>query len=265
MSGDCALRVVGVSRSFGGLRAVDDCSFEVRQGTITGLIGPNGAGKSTMLNLLAGALKPDKGSIRFHGQEIAGLPAFKIARLGVARTFQLSSEFARMTVLENLMVAPLRQRGDSPWAALLGPRVWMREERRHLESAWALLQRFGLAPLAQEYAGNLSGGQKRLLELARALHMKPRLLLLDEPMAGVNPALIAQLADYIAGLKQDGLTVVLVEHEMGTVERLCNPVIVMAQGRVLAEGSMAEVRANPAVVAAYLSGQRTQGVAVRGQ
>ena len=265
MSDDCALRVLGVSRSFGGLRAVGDCSFEVQQGTITGLIGPNGAGKSTMLNLLAGALKPERGSIRFHGREIAGLAAFKIARLGVARTFQLSSEFARMTVLENLMVAPLDQRGDSPWAALLGPRVWMREERRHLESAWALLERFGLAPLAQEYAGNLSGGQKRLLELARALHMKPRLLLLDEPMAGVNPALIAQLGDYIAGLKQKGLTVVMVEHEMGTVERLCNPVIVMAQGRVLAEGSMAEIRANPAVVAAYLSGQRTQGVAVRGQ
>lgn len=257
MSAHSALRASGVSRAFGGLRAVNDCSFEVRQGTITGLIGPNGAGKSTMLNLMAGALNPDQGSILLYGTEIAGLPAFKIARLGVTRTFQLPSEFARMTVLENLMVAPLSQRGDSAWAALLGPRVWMRGERGHLETAWALLERFGLARLAQEYAGNLSGGQKRLLELARALQMKPRVLLLDEPMAGVNPALIAQLADYIAELKQEGLTIVMVEHEMGTVERLCDPVIVMAQGGVLAEGSMADMRANPAVVSAYLSGQRT--------
>lgn len=256
MSDQPALRVAAVGRSFGGLRAVDECSFEVRSGTITGLIGPNGAGKSTMLNLLAGALRPDGGSIRFFGQEIAGLPAFKIARLGIARTFQLPSEFARMTVLENLMVAPLHQRGDSLWAALFGPRTWKGEERRHLESAWTLLRRFGLAALAHEYAGNLSGGQKRLLELARALQLKPRILLLDEPMAGVNPALIDQLAEYIADLKAEGLTVVMVEHEMGTVERLCNPIIVMAQGRVLAEGSMAEIRADPAVVRAYLSGQR---------
>jgi ABC-type branched-subunit amino acid transport system ATPase component len=257
MTEDVALRASAVSRSFGGLRAVDNCSFEIRTGTITGLIGPNGAGKSTMLNLLAGALTPDSGSIRFFGQETAGLPAFKMARLGMARTFQLPSEFARMTVLENLMVAPLNQRGDSLWAALLGPRVWKREEIGHLESAWTLLRRFGLAPLAHEYAGNLSGGQKRLLELARALQLKPRLLLLDEPMAGVNPALIDQLADYIADLKTEGLTVVMVEHEMGTIERLCNPVIVMTQGRVLAEGSMADIRANPEVVTAYLGGQRT--------
>ena len=256
MSDEVALSVSSVRRSFGGLRAVSDCSFEVRRGTITGLIGPNGAGKTTMLNVLAGALKPDRGSIRFYGQEIAGLPAHKVAQLGIARTFQLSSEFAHMTVLENLMVAPLNQRGDSPWAALLGPRVWIGEERRHVESAWALLWRFGLGQLAHEYAGNLSGGQKRLLELARALQMRPRLLLLDEPMAGVNPALIAQLADYVDDLHREGLTIVMVEHEMGTVERLCNPVIVMAQGRVLSEGSMAEIRADPAVVAAYLSGQR---------
>jgi len=256
MTDDLALRVTGVSRSFGGVHAVDGCSFTVRRGTITGLIGPNGAGKSTMLNLLAGALQPDQGSIRFFGGEIARLPSFQIARLGMARTFQLSSEFARMTVLENLMVAPLNQRGDSVWAALLGPRVWKREEHEHVASAWSLLQRFNLVHLAHEYAGNLSGGQKRLLELARALHMKPRLLLLDEPMAGVNPALISQLTDYIAALKSEGLTVVMVEHEMGTVERLCDPVIVMAQGRVLAEGSMAEIRANEAVVTAYLSGQR---------
>jgi len=256
MTENPALRVTRVSRSFGGVHAVDGCSFEVRQGTITGLIGPNGAGKSTMLNLLAGALRPDQGSIHFFGSEIAHLPAFRIARQGMARTFQLSSEFARMTVLENLMVAPLHQRGDSLWAAVLGPRAWRREERDHVESAWRLLQRFNLGHLVHEYAGNLSGGQKRLLELARALQMKPRLLLLDEPMAGVNPALISQLADYIAELKGEGLTVVMVEHEMGTVERLCDPVIVMAQGRVLAEGSMAEIRANPAVVTAYLSGQR---------
>jgi len=254
MSDDCALRVVGVSRSFGGLRAVGDCSFEVQQGTITGLIGPNGAGKSTMLNLVAGALKPDKGSIRFHGREIAGLPAFKIARLGVARTFQLSSEFARMTVLENLMVAPLRQRGDSPWAALLGPRVWMREERRHLESAWTLLERFGLAPLAQEYAGNLSGGQKRLLEIMRALMARPKLLLLDEPFAGVNPTLAREIETYLLDLRNDGLSMVMVEHELAVVERLCEPVVVMAQGRIIAEGSMHDVTSRREVLDAYLVG-----------
>jgi ABC-type branched-subunit amino acid transport system ATPase component len=209
-----------------------------------------------MLNLLAGALKTDAGSIRFFGQETAGLTAFKMARLGLARTFQLPSEFARLTVLENLMVSPLQQSGDSLWRALLGPRAWKRQELGYLENAWAMLRRFGLAPLAQEYAGNLSGGQKRLLELARALQMKPRLLLLDEPMAGVNPALVDQLASYIADLKTEGLTVVMVEHEMGIVERLCDTVIVMARGSVLAEGSMAEIRANAAVVTAYLSGQR---------
>lgn len=256
MMEDLALRVSEVSRAFGGLRAVDQCSFEVMPGKITGLIGPNGAGKSTMLNLLAGALKTDAGSIRFFGQETAGLTAFKMARLGMARTFQLPSEFARMTVLENLMVAPLQQSGDSLWRALLGPRTWKRQELGYLENAWAMLRRFGLASLAQEYAGNLSGGQKRLLELARALQMKPRLLLLDEPMAGVNPALVDQLASYIADLKTEGLTVVMVEHEMGIVERLCDTVIVMARGSVLAEGSMAEIRANAAVVTAYLSGQR---------
>src|SRR5579885_2542506 len=182
------LRVRDVYCAFGGVHAVDGASFDVRAGTITGLIGPNGAGKSTMLNMIAGAIAPDAGSILFDGVEIAGQPSYRVARLGLMRTFQLSSEFARLTVLENLLVAAPGQRGEAPWRALLGPRAWRREESALVERARELLYRFDMGAKEDEYAGNLSGGQKRLVEIMRGLMAEPRMLLLDEPMAGVNPA-----------------------------------------------------------------------------
>lgn len=245
------LTVEGVVRAFGGLRAVDGATFRVHAGTITGLIGPNGAGKSTMLGIVAGAVAADEGTVVAFGQPCRP-PAHNVARLGVGRTFQLPKEFGRLTVLENLMAAPGNQVGEGVWSALFQPGRWRRQERGMLERAFSLLDRFGLLALAHEYAQNLSGGQKKLLELARALMTEPRMLLLDEPMAGVNPALAGQLEEHIASLRADGVTVLMVEHEMGVVARLCDPIIVMAQGRVLAEGSFQDIRADARVIEAYL-------------
>lgn len=243
----------GLHRHFGGVLAVDGATFEVRRGTITGMIGPNGAGKSTVLALLAGALMCASGSIVFDGVDVTSRSAYARARLGLIRTFQASSEFPRLTVLENLLVASRSRRGDSVLRVLAGPRTWRRDEEADLDRARALLGRFELSGQEQEYAGNLSGGQKRLLEIARGLMAEPKLLLLDEPMAGVNPALIQRIEEHLAVLRDEGLTMLMVEHELGVVERLCEPTIVMAQGRVLSEGTMAELRANEAVLDAYLS------------
>ena len=245
------LEVEGVVRVYGGLRAVDGATFPVRAGTITGLIGPNGAGKSTMLGIIAGAIGADAGVVTAFGQACRP-PAHNVARLGVGRTFQIPQEYGHLTVLENLMAAPLGQVGEGVLAALFRPSQWRRQEREMLQSAWSLLERFRLVPLAHEYAQNLSGGQKKLLELARALMGRPRLLLLDEPMAGVNPALAGQLEEHIASLRDEGVTMLMVEHEMGVVERLCDHVIVMAQGKVLAEGPFQDIRANARVIEAYL-------------
>jgi ABC-type branched-subunit amino acid transport system ATPase component len=245
------LEVSDVVRAYGGLRAVDGATFEVRAGTITGLIGPNGAGKSTMLGIIAGAIAADSGRVTAFGQPCRP-PAHNVARLGVGRTFQIPQEFGRLTVLENLMAAPLGQVGEGVWTALFGSARWRRQEREMLDRAWSLLHRFRLLAQAHEYARNLSGGQKKLLELARALMATPRLMLLDEPMAGVNPALVGQLEEHIASLRAEGVTMLMVEHEMGVVERLCDHVIVMAQGKVLAEGSFADIRADARVIEAYL-------------
>jgi neutral amino acid transport system ATP-binding protein len=248
------LEVEGLRRSFGGVQAVRGVSFAVAEGTITGLIGPNGAGKSTVLAMIAGSTSPSAGSITFRGQDISGKPPHRIARLGVIRTFQSSSEFERLTVLENMLVAAGSQRGERMGNALLGRWRWRSEEEEMVERARVLLERFEIPAKEDELAGNLSGGQKRLLELARSLMSEPQLLLLDEPMAGVNPSLVRRLEEHLLGLRAEGLTMLMVEHELGVVERLCDPVVVMAQGQVLSTGTMSELRSDQQVLDAYLVG-----------
>lgn len=251
---DPLLSVREARREFGGVRAVDGVSFDVPAGAITGLIGPNGAGKSTMLNMIAGAIEPSSGSIVFDGREIAGLPPYRVSRLGLSRTFQTSSPFARMTVLENLLAAPYPQIGESWPALVLGKRAWRAEEHRLLEQARELLDRFDMSPKENEYAGKLSGGQRRLVEIMRSLMTRPKLLLLDEPMAGVSPVLSRRIAGYLEELRAHGLTMLMVEHELGFVDQLCDGVVVMAQGTVLSRGTMRDLRQQREVVDAYLVG-----------
>jgi ABC-type branched-subunit amino acid transport system ATPase component len=251
---DVLLEAQDVRKWFGGVHAVDGSSLQVRANRVTGLIGPNGAGKSTMLSLLAGSEFPDSGKIVLFGEDVTREAEWRRARLGLIRTFQISRQFSKVTVLDNLMVAPGDQVGESLWGALFRVRAWRENERVLLDRAYMLLDRFALMPLANEYAGNLSGGQKRLLEMARALMAEPRVLLLDEPLAGVNPKLINTIAGHIERLRDEGMTILLIEHELGVVERLCDPIVVMAQGRVLDEGSMSALRRNTAVVDAYLAG-----------
>ena len=248
------LTVTGLYRQFGGVHAVNGASFHVPPGRITGLIGPNGAGKSTALNVIAGALKPTAGKISYQGQDITGLPSYQVARRGIIRTFQISSEFARLTVLENLLVAAPGQRGEALWQAALGKRYWRPQERAMVQRARHLMARFDMSAKEDEYAGNLSGGQKRLLELMRGLMAGPALLLLDEPMAGVNPSLARRIERYLLELHGEGLTMLMIEHELAVVERLCDLVIVMAQGRVISQGTMAEIRTDREVLDAYLIG-----------
>jgi ABC-type branched-subunit amino acid transport system ATPase component len=248
------LRVADLRMEFAGVRAVDGASFNVPEAMITGLIGPNGAGKSTTLKLIAGSLRPTAGQVWYADTEITGRPVHEIARKGLIRTFQLSSEFARLTVMENLLVAAPDQRGAGFLGALRGKRHWRAQQAELADRARRLLAEFSMSHMTDEYAGELSGGQKRLVEIMRALMAEPRVLLLDEPLAGVNPALRDVIAEHLLRLREGGLTMVMVEHELGAVERCCDPVIVMAQGRVLAEGSMREMRANEEVVDAYLLG-----------
>jgi len=251
---EVVLEAVGVSREFGGVRAVDDVSFSVRHGTLTGLIGPNGAGKSTLLAMLAGTLPVSGGKIYYQGRDVTHLPAYRRARLGLVRTFQLASEFKRLTVMENLLTAVPDNRGDSFRGALAGRRYWRGDEAAAIARAEALLERFGLDGYANSYAGDLSGGQRRLVEIMRALMAEPRVLLLDEPMAGVHPNLARQIGNQLVALCAEGLTVLMVEHELAIMDEFCDPVVVMAEGAVLAEGTMAELRSRSEVVEAYLVG-----------
>lgn len=243
-----------IHRHFEGLHAVDGVSIDVQARRVTGLIGPNGAGKSTFLAVLAGTLPASAGSIVFDGENITALPPYQRARRGLVRTFQLPSEFARLTVLENLLVAAPGNRGDSLLGALRGRRYWIGDERRLAERARGLLSRFGMSAKESDYAGTLSGGQKRLVEIMRALMLQPRLLLLDEPMAGVHPAIVGEIATYLEALRDEGITILMVEHELHVVDRLCDPVVVMAQGRVIGRGDMAALRRQPEIVDAYLVG-----------
>jgi ABC-type branched-subunit amino acid transport system ATPase component len=253
-AGEIVLACEGLSRSFGGVQAVVDVSMAFARGRLTGIIGPNGAGKSTVLAMLAGTLPPSGGRITHRGEDITGLPAYRRARRGIVRTFQLASEFKRLTVMENLMAAIPDQRGETFRGAVLGRRYWGAQERAAAERAAAMLERFGLTAIGDRYAGDLSGGQRRLVEIMRALMAEPEVLLLDEPMAGVHPRLAHQIGMALVGLCQAGITVVMVEHELSIMDEFCEPVIVMAQGSVLAEGTMALLRSNAEVVEAYLVG-----------
>ncbi|GAC1476664.1 MAG: ABC transporter ATP-binding protein [Ktedonobacterales bacterium] len=248
------LQVDHVSHAFGGIKAVDDCTLRVQRGLITALIGPNGAGKSTLINVISGLYPPQQGQITFDGTSITGWPPYRIGRHGLIRTFQISRDFGAMTVLENMMVPPQSQAGESLFNALFRPAVVAADEKRHLVRALDMLETFGLYEKRNEYARSLSGGQKRLLEMARALMADPKLLLLDEPMAGVNPALADRLAQHIVELRDTGITFLMVEHNLGIVDRICEQAIVMASGRPLAVGTLDQLRANAEVVEAYLGG-----------
>jgi ABC-type branched-subunit amino acid transport system ATPase component len=251
------LELEDLKKKFGGITAVDGVSFAVEQGSITGLIGPNGAGKSTTFDLVTGFLRPDSGSVSFDGRPITGLPPHRIAQSGLVRTFQITREFPDMTVLENLMTAPKNQRGESLfWSVTPGARRRVVEQERELvERVWETVDLFEIDHLAHEYARSLSGGQRKLLELARALLTDPELLLLDEPMAGVNPTLEEKLLDRIHDLREDGYSFLLVEHDMDLIMEHCDRVIVMHQGQVLAEGEPADIRENEQVIDAYLGGE----------
>jgi branched-chain amino acid transport system ATP-binding protein len=254
-----ALELHGVTRAFGGHRAVDDVSFRVEPGTITGLIGPNGAGKTTVFNLIAGALRPSAGRIALGGRRLDGRPPHLVLRAGVARTFQIPRPFAAMTVLENVMLAGQDQVGERFWTNWLRPSAVAAGERALRERARELVEFVGLGALVGAPARVLSGGQRKLLEIARALMTAPRLLLLDEPAAGVNPALMETIAERIVALNRTGVTVLLIEHRLELVMRLCRPVLVMAGGRLLAEGDPDTVRADPRVIEAYVGGEARHG------
>ena len=249
------LAVDALTRRFGGLTAVDGCSFAVEAGRITGIIGPNGAGKTTIFNMVAGALLPSSGRILFDGEDVAGLPTHEMFHRGIVRTFQIPHEFGRLTVLENLMVVPAAQPGERLWRVWTSPARVRRRERAVWERAEDTLRFLTLWDVRDELAMNLSGGQKKLLELGRAMMTEPRLVLLDEPGAGVNPTLLLKLRDMILQLnRRRGYTFVIIEHDMDLIASLCERVIVLAEGSVLTDGPMEAVRRDPRVIDAYLGG-----------
>jgi neutral amino acid transport system ATP-binding protein len=252
---DPILVVDGLVKRFGGLAAVDVDHLEVQRGAITALIGPNGAGKSTLFNVLTGFERADAGGARFDGRAIQGAAAHRIARLGMVRTFQLTKALEKMSVIDNVKLAASGQRGERFWEALVRPR-WIAQERAIEERADSLLERFRLAHVRNDYAGTLSGGQRKLLELARALMAEPSLVVLDEPTAGVNPALVQSLLEHIVELPRQGMTVLFVEHDMDVVMGISDWVACMASGALVAEGPPLEVASNPLVIDAYL-GTRT--------
>ncbi len=249
---DPVLVVDGLRRSFGGVRAVDVDHLEIPRGLITGLIGPNGAGKTTLFNLLTGFDRPDAGTWTLDGEPLGGASPYRVARRGMVRTFQLTKALSRLTVLENLMLGGADQRGERLAAALV-PALWRDEERELRARAEALLVRFRLDHMRDQFAGTLSGGQRKLLEMARALMVEPSLVMLDEPMAGVNPALTQSLLGHVKDLRdREGRTVVFVEHDMDVVFDISDWVVCLAEGRVIAEGPPAAIGADGAVIDAYL-------------
>lgn len=248
---DPLLTADGIRRTFGGIVAVDVRHIEIQRGSITALIGPNGAGKTTLFNLLTGFDEPDVGEWRFDGHNMSRVAAHKTAGMGMVRTFQLTKSLTKMSVIENMKLGAMHQVGERWWNGLL-PFLWRSQERKIEERADALLARFKLDHMRNEYAGTLSGGQRKLLEMARALMTEPHFVMLDEPMAGVNPALKQNLNEYIRGLRDDGMTVLFVEHDMDMVNDVADWVIVMAEGSIIAEGTPEQVASNPNVIEAYL-------------
>lgn len=260
------LRVAGVVKSFGGVQAVNVDELTVSEGKITALIGPNGAGKTSLFNVLTGFERADKGSAEVRvtdgWRQLVNRPAHQVARLGVVRTFQLTKALAKLSVLDNVRLAAPAQRGERFFAAF-APVAWRKQENAHTITAMELLDRFGLADKATDDAGTLSGGQRKLLEMARALMARPRVVMLDEPMAGVNPALTQKILTHVKALRADGLTVLFVEHDMDAVRDISDHVVVLAQGAIAAQGTFSEIAADPAVVDAYLGAHHGKPLEVR--
>jgi neutral amino acid transport system ATP-binding protein len=248
---DPAIVVDGVTRTFGGLTAVSVDHLEIQRGGITGLIGPNGAGKTTLFNLLTGFDQPNSGTWSFDGRSLGRLSPHQVARLGVVRTFQLTKALSRLTVLQNMLLGGKDQRGEGFFRSLV-PGVWRAQEKANTEKALDLLARFKLDAKKDDFAGTLSGGQRKLLEMARALMSDPKVVMLDEPMAGVNPALTQSLLGHVKDLREQGMTVIFVEHDMDVVRDISDWVVVMAAGKVIAEGPPESISQNQAVVDAYL-------------
>lgn len=246
------LTIANLTKRFGGVAAIDHCTLSLRKGRITGLIGPNGAGKTTLLNLISGLVKPDAGQIRFDDQDITGAAAHRIASLGLVRTFQIVRELSGLTVLESLLLSPAHQTGEAVAGALFRRPKVQEQERHNAIKARDILERIGLWQLADQSASQLSGGQKKLLELARALLLEPKLILLDEPAAGVAPPLLEVIKRLIRELRDEGISFGIVEHDMHLIEELCDDVHVLAEGKTLVSGSFAEVTADPRVIEAYL-------------
>ena len=252
-----------VRRTFGGLTAVDVEHVEVQRGAITALIGPNGAGKTTFFNLLTGFDTPDTGSWLFNGRDLAGVPAYKVARMGMIRTFQLTKALSKMTVIENMRLGATGQKGEKMLSSIFGF-LWSAQEKQITAKADELLKRFNMDAKREDFAGSLSGGQRKLLEMARALMTEPEMVMLDEPMAGVNPALTQSLLQHIKNLREEGMTVLFVEHDMDMVRDISDWVIVMAQGKVIAEGPPYEVMRDEAVIVAYLGGHHDKALTASG-
>ena len=245
--------VENLVKTFGGFRAVDGASLRIEQGSITGLIGPNGAGKTTLFNVIAGVLQPTSGRVTMLAEDITGLPPHELFHKGLLRTFQIAHEFSSMTVRENLMMVPAGQSGETLWNAWFGRKRIADEERALRAKADEVIEFLTIEHLKDERAGNLSGGQKKLLELGRTMMVDPKIVFLDEVGAGVNRTLLNTIGDAIIRLnKERNYTFVVIEHDMDFIGRLCDPVICMAEGRVLAEGTLAEIKANEQVIEAYL-------------
>ncbi|MBW4639847.1 MAG: ABC transporter ATP-binding protein [Gloeocapsa sp. UFS-A4-WI-NPMV-4B04] len=246
------LAASGLTKSFGGIKAVDNAQIEVAKGSITGLIGPNGAGKTTLFNLLSNFSRPDRGRVIFDGEPIQQLQPYQIAQQGMVRTFQVARTLSRLSVVENMLLAAQKQTGENFWQVWFQAQQVKKEERQLRLEAIALLESVGLAHMANEYAGALSGGQRKLLEMARALMTQPKLILLDEPAAGVNPTLINQICDRILAWNREGMTFLIIEHNMDVIMSLCDRVWVLAEGSNLAVGTPAEIQRNTQVLEAYL-------------
>ena len=247
------LQIDNLSKYFGGLAAVADCSLKIKKGSITGIIGPNGSGKTTLFNLIAGNLKPNKGKVLFNNEDITSMPSYELFSKGILRTFQIAHEFTNLTVLENLMMVPGNQSGENLMTALLNPKLIKNEEDKIRDKAYGVIDFLNLKHLANELAGNLSGGQKKLLELGRTMMVDAKLVLLDEVGAGVNRTLLKDLGTAILRLnKEKGYTFCMIEHDMDFISRMCNPVIVMSEGSVLFEGTSDEVKKNEKVIESYL-------------
>ena len=253
------LKVENLTKYFGGLAAVSNCSLSIKQGSITGIIGPNGSGKSTLFNLICGNLKPNSGQVIFNNQNITEIPSYELFTKGLLRTFQIAHEFTNLTVLENLMMVPGNQSGEKLMTALLNPKLVKKEEEIVKQKAYEVIDFLNLKHLANEIAGNLSGGQKKLLELGRTMMVDAKIVLLDEVGAGVNRTLLKDIGTAIQRLnKEKGYTFCMIEHDMDFIKRMCNPVIVMAEGSVLFEGTPEEVMKNEKVIESYLGRANTK-------